>query len=115
MNDAPAETLTVFPHAARTLTAVTVDSYNEELRESEGFVGDRASGKAFRKILDNCRTKLEQHGHDDPFGNADLGASLADTLGARSATLEGLGHWWMLQDPERGAAALRDFWAEVGL
>jgi len=26
-----------------------VDSYNEELREAEGFVGDRASGKAFRR------------------------------------------------------------------
>ena len=48
---------TVFPHAASTLTAVTVDGYNEELREAEGFVGDRASGRAFRKILDRCRAE----------------------------------------------------------
>jgi predicted NBD/HSP70 family sugar kinase len=65
------EPLTVFQHAARTLTAVTVDSYNEELRESEGFVGDRASGKAFRKILDHCRSKLQEHGHEDPLGDQD--------------------------------------------
>jgi hypothetical protein len=24
--------------------------------------------------------------------------------------LEGLGHWWMVQDPARGAAALTHFW-----
>jgi predicted NBD/HSP70 family sugar kinase len=63
-------TLNVFSHAARTLTAVTVDSFNEELREDEGFVGDRASGKAFRTILDRCRHELEAHGHEDPFGDA---------------------------------------------
>jgi predicted NBD/HSP70 family sugar kinase len=61
---------TVFPHAASTLTAVTVDGYNEELREAEGFVGDRASGRAFRKILDRCRAELEQKGHEDPLGDA---------------------------------------------
>jgi ROK family protein len=68
MNDSPADHLTVFHHAAHTLTAVTVDSYNEELREAEGFVGDRASGKAFRKIVDECRARLVEHGHDDPLG-----------------------------------------------
>jgi predicted NBD/HSP70 family sugar kinase len=61
----------VFAHAARTLTAVTVDSYNEELREADGFVGDRASGRAFRKILDDCRARLEKAGHEDPFGEVD--------------------------------------------
>src|SRR5476651_696143 len=59
---------TVFPHAANTLTAVTVDGYNEELREAEGFVGDRASGRAFRKIIDHCRAELEEKGHQDPLG-----------------------------------------------
>jgi len=27
--------------------------------------------------------------------------------------LEGLGHWWMLQDPQRGAAALSRFFASL--
>jgi hypothetical protein len=28
--------------------------------------------------------------------------------------LEGLGHWWMLQDPKRGAGLLDQFINEVG-
>src|SRR5471032_3534068 len=68
MMDGSAPPPMVFPHAAQTLTAVTVDGYNEEMREAEGFVGDRASGRAFRKIIDHCRAQLEQSGHEDPLG-----------------------------------------------
>ena len=32
---------------------------------------------------------------------------------AKVAVLPGLGHWWMLQDPDAGAAALREFWSEI--
>ena len=35
----------------------------------------------------------------------------AGQAGAEVALLSGLGHWWMLQDPAAGAAALRRFWA----
>ncbi|MEU5542979.1 alpha/beta hydrolase [Streptomyces sioyaensis] len=34
----------------------------------------------------------------------------ARRAGARTATLHGLGHWWMTQDPGRGARVLTDFW-----
>ena len=27
--------------------------------------------------------------------------------------LDGLGHWWMLQDPARAATVLREFWATL--
>jgi hypothetical protein len=27
--------------------------------------------------------------------------------------LEGLGHWWMVQDPKRGAAVLEEFWSSL--
>jgi pimeloyl-ACP methyl ester carboxylesterase len=37
----------------------------------------------------------------------------AQRAGARTETLEGLGHWWMTQDPERGARVLIDFWASL--
>lgn len=50
------------------LPAVTVDTYNEELRDDDGFVGDRASGRAFRAILEDWRDKLRAQG-DDPFGD----------------------------------------------
>ena len=54
-------------HGARELPAVLVDSYNAELRDSEGFIGDRASSRAFRSILDDWRDRLRQVA-DDPLG-----------------------------------------------
>ncbi|MEU9184129.1 alpha/beta fold hydrolase [Streptomyces sp. NPDC048484] len=36
----------------------------------------------------------------------------ARRAGARVDTLEGLGHWWMAQDPARGARALTAFWSK---
>lgn len=38
----------------------------------------------------------------------------AERAGARVEVLEGLGHWWMVEDPKRGAAALTEFWATLG-
>lgn len=58
----------VLAHGGRVLPAVTVDTYNEELRDEEGFVGDRASGRAFRAILEDWRDKLRAQG-EDPFGD----------------------------------------------
>lgn len=34
----------------------------------------------------------------------------AQLVSAGTATLEGLGHWWMTQDPSHGAQVLTDFW-----
>jgi hypothetical protein len=56
-------------HGGRVLPAVTVDTYNEELRDEEGFVGDRASGRAFRGILDDWRDRVRGNGEEDPFGD----------------------------------------------
>jgi pimeloyl-ACP methyl ester carboxylesterase len=47
----------------------------------------------------------------DPYDDAAASSEVAGRLGARTARLEGLGHWWMLQDPAAAAAALRTFWA----
>jgi pimeloyl-ACP methyl ester carboxylesterase len=52
---------------------------------------------------------------EDPFiGVADNRRRAADRAGARTEVLEGLGHWWMVQDPARGAAALTGFWETLG-
>ncbi|MGE4079792.1 MAG: ROK family protein [Reyranella sp.] len=68
-NDAPkVEAASVLGHGGRVLPAVTVDTYNEVLRDEEGFVGDRASGRAFRSILEDWREKLKALG-EDPFGD----------------------------------------------
>ena len=49
-------------HGAPALTAVVVETYNAELRDSEGFIGDRASNRAFRAILDDLRDRLRAVG-----------------------------------------------------
>jgi pimeloyl-ACP methyl ester carboxylesterase len=48
---------------------------------------------------------------EDPFiGANDHRRRAADRAGARTEVLEGLGHWWMVEDPQRGAEALTQFW-----
>jgi pimeloyl-ACP methyl ester carboxylesterase len=51
---------------------------------------------------------------DDQFLDADGARAGAKRTGASVAELDGVGHWWMLQDPEQGAAVLRAFWATLG-
>jgi pimeloyl-ACP methyl ester carboxylesterase len=46
-------------------------------------------------------------------GGPDFAHRAALRFGAREAVLEGLGHWWMLEDPKQGAAALNDFYASL--
>src|ERR1700761_7214726 len=54
-------------HGATRLPSVEVDSFNVELKDDEGFLGDRASKGAFRKILDDLRKPLKKAG-EDPLG-----------------------------------------------
>jgi pimeloyl-ACP methyl ester carboxylesterase len=46
---------------------------------------------------------------EDPFADEAKSVEVASTLGARVERLDGLGHWWALQDPQRGAAAISGF------
>ena len=55
-------------HGGAELAAVTVDAYNAELRDADGFLGDRASKRAFQAILDDWRERLRKFG-DDPLGD----------------------------------------------
>src|SRR5689334_5059113 len=55
-------------HGAGRLPSVEVDSFNLELKDEDGFLGDRASKGAFRKIFDKWRKPLRKTGKD-PFGD----------------------------------------------
>ena len=57
-------------HGGSTLPSVVVDSYNLELEDEEGFVGDKASRGAFRSLLDDIRDVLRAQG-EDPLGDED--------------------------------------------
>lgn len=45
----------------------------------------------------------------DSFGNETMSHEAAQTLGAREATLDGVGHWWALEDPRQAAAVIKEF------
>jgi hypothetical protein len=69
-------------HGATLLPAVEVDSCNLELKDDEGFLGDRASRQAFHSILENWRKPLRKLGAD-PFGETlsdDLSRSKLDVV-----------------------------------
>ncbi|MBB4379693.1 hypothetical protein GGD66_007111 [Bradyrhizobium sp. CIR48] len=54
-------------HGAERLPSVEIDSFNIEMKDEDGFLGDRASKGAFRDILDRWRKPLRKTG-EDPFG-----------------------------------------------
>src|SRR5471032_1837856 len=77
-------------HGATRLPSVDVDSFNIELKDDDGFLGDRASKGAFRKILDALRKPLRKSGEDplgkkaaEDFGKSELDEALmGDDVGA---------------------------------
>jgi pimeloyl-ACP methyl ester carboxylesterase len=65
------------------------------------------------RALENAaaRPGLSLLATEDPFvGSEAIRRRAADRAGARTEVLDGLGHWWMLEDPARSAAALSRFW-----
>ncbi|MEL7206966.1 MAG: alpha/beta hydrolase [Actinomycetota bacterium] len=48
---------------------------------------------------------------DHYVGTEDMARQQAERAGAHVIALDGVGHWWMLQQPGAGAAVLEGFWA----
>jgi hypothetical protein len=70
------------------------------------YWGQRASAAAARPGLVLIPTQDEHTGSEAGH------RWLAKQARAKVAVLEGLGHWWMLQDPSLAAGELDRFWAE---
>ena len=85
----------IIQHGWHVLPHVIVDAYNEELKDEDGFLGDRASKGAFRDILDRWRKDVARNG-DDPFGDTPTWAltksQLDKHLGGDDAVAAGLVH-----------------------
>lgn len=62
------KTTGIAQHGAARLPSVDVDSFNIEIKDDDGFLGDRASKSAFREILEEWRKPLRKSG-EDPFGD----------------------------------------------
>ncbi|UPK31431.1 ROK family protein [Bradyrhizobium sp. 195] len=67
MADETTTTTGIAAHGASRLPSVEVDSFNIELKDEDGFLGDRASKGAFRETLEKWRKPLRKSG-EDPFG-----------------------------------------------
>jgi predicted NBD/HSP70 family sugar kinase len=68
MADEQVLTTGIAHHGASRLPSVDVDNFNIELKDEDGFLGDRASKRAFRDILERWRKPLRRTG-EDPFGD----------------------------------------------
>jgi pimeloyl-ACP methyl ester carboxylesterase len=69
------------------------------------------------RALENAtaRPGLSLLATEDPYiGSDEIRRRAAERAGAGTEVLEGLGHWWMVQDPARGATALTRFWKTLG-
>ena len=51
---------------------------------------------------------------DTHVGSDAIRRRAAERAGARTEVLDGFGHWWMMEDPARGVAALTRFWETLG-
>lgn len=50
---------------------------------------------------------------DTYVGTEAMARDTAERAGAQTTLLKNVGHWWMLQDPAAGAAALSNFWQSL--
>ena len=80
MAETTTTTTGIATHGATRLPSVDIDSFNLELKDENGFLGDRASKGAFREILDGLRKPLKKNG-EDPLGRKSaeaIGKSVLD-------------------------------------
>ncbi len=86
----------ILAHGARELPGVIVESYNLELKDRgpgadpQGFLGDRASKRAFSRILDDLRAQMPES-DVDPLGDtpsAQVGKKKLDAAIARGDVAE---------------------------
>ncbi len=84
---------TIARHGATQLPGVLVDSYNLEIKEDEGFLGDRANKGAFRELVENWRKPLRKDGND-PLGkeaSAELSKKALDDTLDKDSDIEAAG------------------------
>lgn len=90
-----------------TMGGCVLSLYRSAAQPAMARLGERLGGAAARPGLVLIATE------DSYTGGEARARWSAGRAGATVTVLAGLGHWWMLQDPAAGAAALRDFWASL--
>lgn len=109
------ESLGVTPHVAAQLAAgfdeqmgrCILPLYRSAAQPVMAELGARLGAAAARPGLAIMPT-------GDPYvGTPDMHLAAAALAGARPAVIQGAGHWWMVEHPKEGAAALTEFWASL--
>jgi predicted NBD/HSP70 family sugar kinase len=99
-------------HGGKVLSLVVIDAYNAEMRSPEGFLGDRASRRAFQAILDDWRDRVSRSG-DDPLGDLpseEIGKKQLDKLLAEGdAEAAGVIHGAIEEFAQEFAQVIRRF------
>jgi predicted NBD/HSP70 family sugar kinase len=97
-------------HGGEHLPAVEVDTYNAEIKDNGGFLGDRANKRAFQTILDALRKPLAKL-DADPFGDtptADISKKQIDlALNGGDAEAAGLIHGAIEEFAQQFALVIR--------
>lgn len=87
--EATAKARPVGPHGAEELPSVLVTSYNLEVRDDDGFVGDKAKRGAFLEHFEALRAHLRKNGDDPIAGDSDkIGKKELDALLSEGAPHE---------------------------
>jgi pimeloyl-ACP methyl ester carboxylesterase len=109
------QTFGISPEVAKELA----DAFDEEMGRSILVLYRSAPKSALDEWAKDLEAAAARPGlvviaAGDPFvGGQALAERSAGRMGARSEVLDGVGHWWMLEDPKRGAEVLERFWASV--
>jgi hypothetical protein len=95
MTDETITTLGIAAHGASRLPWVEIDSFNLELKDEEGLLGDRASKAGFLEAVDGWRKPLRKSGEDrfgkkpsDNISKKELDATLVGDNSEASAVVQ---------------------------
>jgi hypothetical protein len=81
--------------------------YRSAAQPAMARIGERLGAAAARPGLVIIPTE------DGYTGGEERARWTSSQAKAEIALLQGLGHWWMMQDPAAGAAALQKFWGSL--
>jgi len=101
------------------IAASVASASNEEMGRCILALYRDAAQPALRELGRDLATMKERPGlviiaeQDTYVGTEAMARDTAKRAGAEVKFLKGVGHWWMLQDPAAGAAALNSFWASL--
>jgi pimeloyl-ACP methyl ester carboxylesterase len=90
-----------------TMARCILDLYRDAAQPTMARLGRKLPAAAARPGLAVLPTE------DPDVGTELMRRRAAVRAGAQLAVLDGLDHWWMVQDPARAAAVLIDFWSTV--